>query len=118
MVNGKLEATFTQLFEAGCIQTGSDYCDTVDEAEKRHARMFAAIFNATDYNPCDGCPINYKECEAFHKYHTFAKHQVTTREERIRKATTPPSGESVAQMAQRLGISKNEVRRRKHKGEI
>lgn len=85
---------------------------------------------ATNRNICDGCPKTDRaqslkdiKCECFNKYHTMVKQQKLVSEARVANATTPPGtskypGLSIAQIAEKLGVSKSEVRRRKLEGTI
>lgn len=114
---GHLLATFDQAHEAGCLQaemlTGCSY--------------FGMLMVSTRLNPCDGCPV-WKEdgpaCGTFQMYHTAYAYAKESQEEAIKKATTPPVvqghpefiGLTTKQIAEKLGISKNEVRRRKAAG--
>jgi hypothetical protein len=113
--NGQLSRDFVALADAGCMQT--------EPGEP----LFLALWVATGGNPCDGCP-EYRggNCRAYQRHHTDAINETICRKSwSTRKATTPPqmqgsrfSGMSVKQIAERLGISKNEVRRRKTAGTL
>jgi len=94
----------------GCIQ-----------AENEALRpMFYSLMTLTQNNPCAGCPVwtdNGPNCKAFQKHHTAFQ--------AARQATTPhnvPSGPfmgmSIRQIAQQLGVSISEVRRRKVAGTL
>jgi len=117
-IQGILLGTFQQLHSAGCIQTQSDAYATPEEALENAGEYFYMIMRFTSRNPCEDCPIKSSQCNAFKHYHSSAKGQAFERKQRIEKATSPLTGESVAQIAKRLGISKNEVRRRKHRNEL
>lgn len=121
----KLDGTFEQLFEAGCIQTGCDTLENIEAADKFFRRYFQGIMTETKSNPCSGCPaFNDGGCEAYQIYHTHAQEQ----RERIARqkkenATRPPGTEkypglSVKQIAQQMGISISQVRRLKAQGAI
>jgi hypothetical protein len=114
---GQLAGTFEQLMEAGCIQ-----------AENRELEpLFYALMVATTRNPCDGCPIwNDKgpACAAFQQYHS-AYHRAEEKQQQVIKEAMTPSnvppghplfGLSVKQIAEKLGVSIGEVRRRKVSG--
>ena len=114
-----LPLRFEDLFEAGCIQTHSDRFDNVDDAINEGAReYFFHIMQATFNNPCSGCPVTKENCKAYLTYHSEPGKLKCEASARHAKATTPPGGETVAQIAARLGISKNEVRRRKVSGTL
>ncbi len=116
---GRLEGTFEQLMEAGCIQ-----------AENREMeQLFYVLMMATAKNPCDGCPIwgdKGPGCVAFQQYHS-AYHRAEERQQQVVKDATTPSnvppghplfGLSVKQIAAQLCISIGEVRRRKASGTL
>lgn len=117
---GYLKAEFADLQSAGCIQ-----CET-NELEP----MFTALMLATRCNPCGGCPKWQQrgdECKAFRLYHSAWRNKQQARDRRIAEATQPRAKNSdnakfynlsVAQIAERLGISKSEVRRRKVAGTL
>lgn len=115
-----LRASFEQLHEAGCIQTGADMFDTVEKARPQFEQMFAGLMFATRLDPCTtGCAaFDNGKCLAYVKYHSVPVNERRTRDARVIRATTAPTGESVSQIAKRLGISKNEVRRRKQAGTL
>lgn len=114
---GELRADFDQLHAAGCIQTGADVHKDLAVAKEQFARIFELLVRETAGNLCKGCPALDGGCEAHRRYF---KPEVT--KERLKKdATKPPGtkdhpGKSVATIAAELGISKNEVRRRKVAG--
>lgn len=107
----ELLVTFDQAHESGCIQAV-------------HGPPFWALMIATNLDPCNDCPV-WKEdgpaCKTFQMYHTAYAHVKESQEEAVKKATTPPAvqghpeftGLTTKQIAEKLGISKNEVRRRK-----
>jgi len=116
---GQLKGTFEQLFEAGCIQTGAGTADTLEEAVASFTEYFVNVQTLTMRNPCNGCPeFKNSSCSAYKQYHTESLQQQHNRDARVRAATTAPGGKTVAQIAKELGISKNEVRRRKQRGEL
>ena len=112
---GQLSGSFEELFAAGCIQTGADTADTLEEAQGSFAGYFAGIMTATSHNPCDGCPV-FKggSCSAYKQFHSEARQAGVQRHAQIQAVP----GKTVAQLAKELGISKNEVRRRKTRGEL
>jgi hypothetical protein len=116
---GRLNGTFEQLGEAGCIQAESPEL----------MPLFTQLMLATALNPCAGCPIwseNGPECVAFQRYHSAYRRAEETRQKAVRDATTPsnvPSGHrfsglTVRQIAGELGVSLSEVRRRKASGTL
>lgn len=129
---GRLNGSFSELHAAGCIQTGADSCPELSEAIKEFGTLFAMLQIATGGNVCDGCPkadwnrptrIEQVQCKAFQKYHSMARYEHAKRKIQLESATSPPGtdqfpGLSVAQIADRLGVSKSEVRRRKQAGTI
>jgi len=116
---GQLVGTFEQLMEAGCIQ-----------AENREMEpLFYALMVATKMNPCDGCPVWSNKgpgCVAFQQYHSAYQCAEEKQQQVIKDATAPsnvPSGHeffglSVKQIAEKLGVSIGEVRRRKARGTL
>lgn len=112
---GVLRGSFEELHAAGCIQTGADIHDNVDNARARFSSLFAGLMLMTNRNICDGYPA-YKNgaCPCFQKYHTQAISNNATRP----PGTDQHPGLSVGQIAEKLGISKAEVRRRKIAGTI
>lgn len=116
---GRLEGTFEQLMEAGCIQ-----------AENREMEpIFYALMVATKKNPCDGCPVwgdKGPACVAFQQYHSAYYCAEERQRQVIREATVPNNvprghqffGMSVKQIAEQLGVSIGEVRRRKANGTL
>jgi hypothetical protein len=116
---GKLRASFKELFEAGCIQTGGDSHGSLEVATGTFSLRFIALMLLTENNPCDGCPVfQGGSCRAYKRYHTGPTNQRIQNQARIKAATTAPGGKSVRQLAKELNISINEVRRRKHRGEL
>ncbi|MHA2265617.1 MAG: hypothetical protein ACXAEN_24765 [Candidatus Thorarchaeota archaeon] len=109
---GQLKGSFEELFEAGCIQTGADVVDTFEEAQ-RLRNLYVHLQTATQGNPCNGCPeFKSGTCSAYKKYHSESINK------RVKATTTVSKGKTVAQLAKEHGISKNEVRRRKHRGDL
>ena len=116
---GLLKGTLEQLKEAGCIQT-------VDE------KVFKGLMKATVSNPCNGCPVwaeGGPKCGAFQSYHTsWARHQEALKAKLVadKAAVTPhnaPEGHVFAdmnmkQIAETLGVSLSEARRRKAAGTL
>jgi len=121
-----LKARFSELFENGCIQTGADTYNNGDEAIKKMGIMFQALWVGTDRNPCKECPVEKEKCLAYRRFNT--EHQEKIRKqlaeaERRKNATKAPGtdsfpGLSVKQIAEKLNVSKSEVRRRKLAGTI
>jgi len=114
---GQLIGTFQQLMDAGCFQ-----------AENREMEpLFYGLMVATKKNPCDGCPVWGNKgpgCAAFQQYHS-AYHRAEEKQQQVIKDATTPSnvppgheffGLSVKQIAEKLGVSIGEVRRRKAGG--
>jgi len=101
-----LMGTFEQLHAARCMQTGNEDGDQPITSD--WVKRLVALMVLTNQDPCTtGCPA-FKDgrCPAYQQYHTAC----------VKKTNAIKPVESVAQIAKRLGISKNEVRRRKHKG--
>lgn len=119
---GTLTGTFEELHSQGCIQTGTDVYSDIKEAATHFLRLFSALKIATNGNLCDGCPaFNYGNCKAFKKYHSSEIQKTLDGICSAVNATTPPGtakypGMSVRQIAEKLGISIGEVRRRKQAG--
>lgn len=120
---GLLVGTFDELRAAGCIQTGCDTdADKYDEASWR--LLFDALMTETRRNPCDGCPVWHKgQCKAYVQFNTRMIRAATEARERLAGATEAPGTAqfpslSVKQIADKLNISKSEVRRRKLHGEL
>lgn len=116
---GQLVGTFQQLMDAGCIQA---------EVPKLKP-YFYAIMIITAGNPCDGCPvwvINGSGCTAFRQYHTAHRRAEEKQKRTVEDATTPHNvpvdhplaGLSVKKIAEKLGVSIGEVRRRKASGTL
>ena len=115
---GCLRCDFDGLKKAGCIQ-----CETDDLKP-----MFFALMMATLWNPCYGCPVwrdKGDQCEAFRRFHSAWHDKQLERDRRIVSATGPCQkngekweGYSVAKIAEELGLSKSEVRRRKVAGTL
>lgn len=107
---GTLSRDFDGLQLSGCIQAETEAL----------LPLFIGLWTATRGNPCDGCPVwrdKGPACKAFQLHHTAYRDAEFRRTARIAQATQP-DGESVAQIAKRLGISKSEVRRRKVAGTL
>lgn len=116
---GRLTGTFDQLMAAGCLQ-----------AEVPGLLMiFRLLMVETSANPCAGCPVwNRKgpECGAFREYHSAYAQSVKKQEQVIKDATTPNNvpaehplaGLSIKKIAEKLGVSISEVRRRKANGTL
>lgn len=114
---GQLTATFDQLFEADCIQTGSDLHNSVHAAKKAHGMMFELLMQTTRNNPCDGCPVmetKGNRCGAFKLYHTS---QAAAQKARM-MGNDNYLGVPVKALARELNISVNEVRRRRVAGTL
>ena len=122
---GRILGTFEMLHRAHCIQTGWDQHEELNDAEHHFGEMFRALMLETEGNICKGCPVlNDGACKAYQTFHSQAisdrKAEQMRREERL-NATKPPGtdkypGMSIRQIANELGISKGEVRRRKQAG--
>lgn len=119
---GQLVGTFQQLMDAGCIQAENWEMEP----------LFYGLMVVTAANPCDGCPVwgaKGPGCVAFQRYHS-AYHRAEECQQQVVKdvkdATTPsnvPAGHplfglSVKQIAEKLGVSIGEVRRRKASGTL
>jgi len=116
---GQLNGSFGELFEAGCIQTGAGTADTFEEARQSFREYFLRIYVDLMGNPCNGCPeFKGGSCPAYEQFHDGAQQSRVQGHARIQAATTAPGGKTVAQLAKELGVSKNEVRRRKTRGEL
>lgn len=113
---------FSALFNAGCIQTGADLFDE-PPGEDWHNRFYI-LATITNNNPCNGCPVyNGGKCTAFQRYHTAALEKKQAQEQRIKESTAPQGTKkypnmSVSQIADKLNVSKKQVRRMKTNGEI
>ncbi len=123
VIHGRLTASFQQAYEAGCIQTGADTYKTLGEAVDQFFATYMVLMQMTGNNPCEGCPVKASACKCFRLYHTMPAEAKQTSADRITSATMPPGtkkypGLSIAQIAEELGVSKSEVRRRKAAGEI
>lgn len=127
---GILRGTFDQLWKAGCIQTGNDG-QKGDDEPKRVAGFrdrWPGLMQLCNFDPCTtGCPeFRDGKCKAYQQYHTQYQEEQRKeqqRRERSKDATRAPGtaqfpGLSVKQIADQLGISKNEVRRRKQAGTL
>ena len=113
---GKLTGSFAELYVAGCIQTGSDICDTVEEADRQIGTMFSLLQLELNGNICNGCPVmelNGSQCKAFKQYHTSQASK-----KRTRGNESVYEGWTVKQIAAKLNISQNEVRRRRFAGTL
>ena len=115
---GQLTGSFRELMDHGCIQA----------ADVRLYPIFEGLMILTNNNPCAGCPVwsnHGPECQAFQRYNTAFQARLKQQAEALEQATTPhniPSGPlaglSVRQIAQQLGVSISEVRRRKAAGTL
>jgi len=113
-----LVATFSQLHEMGCIQTGADVHDDVRVAEKRMGGLFAAVVGLSHGNPCPGCPaLQGGKCRAYLAFNTGASKPIVVPPTVASNSLNYP-GMSVRQIAEKLGVSMNEVRRRKLAGTL
>lgn len=113
---GKLTGSFGELFAAGCIQTGADICDTVEEADHQIGTMFSLLQLELNGNICNGCPVmelNGSQCKAFKQYHTSQASK-----KRTKGNESVYEGWTVKQIAAKLNISQNEVRRRRFAGTL
>lgn len=104
---GRLESTKAALAAAGCLQAGPHYFH---------------VFQATHGNPCATCAgFDAGNCPAFARYHTGAvrwlQRQQPTVPHNVRPGH-PLDGLSVRKLAERLGVSVAEVRRRKREGRL
>ena len=71
-----LTGTFEELFAAGCIQTGADVCDDLEEAKPKFRKLFMALSLVTHGDICNGCPaFKGGSCKAYRTYHTAAMRQ-------------------------------------------
>jgi len=115
---GQLLGTFQQLMDAGCVQAEMPAL----------LPLFFGLMALTNQNPCAGCPIwdnKGPECKAFQEYHSASARVIATQQV-IKDATTPNNvpaehplaGLSVKKIAEKLGISIGEVRRRKAAGTL
>lgn len=115
-MNGQLNATFPELHTAGCIQA--------ERATRDGMMLFFGLMQQTNNNPCNGCPaFDEGRCKAYKQYHTLPNSVKVATANRIKHATKPSGTDkypdmSVKQIAATLGISKNEVRRRKQAGTL
>lgn len=117
---GILEPHFDELQAAGCIQCESEGL----------RQMFNGLWAVTGRNPCNGCPIwetRGPTCEAFRRHHSAWKEAQLRSASDLRDATQPEDknssnpelfGLSVRAIAQKLGVSISEVRRRKAAGTL
>lgn len=116
---GTISATREELQQAGCINA-------------EDATMFAFIMQKTANNPCNGCGQWHSDgpaCKAFQAHHSAYKRFLqseASRKAEQKEAVTPhnaPEGHPFAKMnmkqiAEALGISKNEAVRRKQAGTL
>ncbi len=107
-MHGLLTGGFDKLKNAGCIQCENDSLRP----------MFSGLMQLTGGDVCEECPITKGDCRAHQQYHTDALRASSDRLRHILNATTPAGGETTKQVAARLGISKNEVRRRRTAGTL
>ncbi len=113
---GKLTGSFAELYAVGCIQTGSDLCATVEEADRQMRTMFSLLQLELNGNICNGCPVmelNGSQCKAFRQYHTSQASK-----KRMKGNESVYEGWTVKQIAEKLNISQNEVRRRRFAGTL
>lgn len=113
---GKLTGNFGELFAAGCMQTGADVCDTAVEGAERYSVLFLGLMSVTNGNICDACPVmelNGSQCKAFKQYHTSQASK-----KRTKGNESVYEGWTVKQIAAKLNISQNEVRRRRFAGTL
>lgn len=123
---GQLKGRFEELWEDNCLQTGNEDGDvTLDDARVRWGPYFVGIMRETYNNPCAGCPVlNGGKCPAFQKFHTAAASSRVRDNDSASVADTKPPGTknfrgmSVKQIAEKLRVSKSEVRRMKHRGQL
>lgn len=116
---GKLSDSFFDLHAAGCIQTGADVHSDPKVASSRHGGMFAAIYGLTHGNPCAGCPaFNGGRCKAYQAHHEDARRVPIKVDPKIPSNSDNYPGMSVKQIAEKLGVSMSEVRRRKLTGTL
>ena len=101
-LNGALNASFFQAFNAGCIQTGADTEISIAEAYRQFSELFRGLRFATDGNICAGCPVNVRQCVAHALYYR-------TRTAELDKSEL--SLETVRQEAKRRDVSISQVRR-------
>lgn len=117
--HGTLDGTFEELHAAGCIQTGADSLDDVDMAKVVHGSIFELLRASTNGNICQGCPVmdlRGSKCVAFQKYHSTQKRK--PREDGKLTNDEAYGGWTIAEIAAKLNISKNEVRRRRIAGTL
>lgn len=110
---GQLLGTFEELHAVGCIQTGADVGD-LGQVRAKFEPLFHALQLMTGHNVCDGCPaFNNGACRAFLKFHT-SRAAALSKPMRIQQKLT----KSIRQWARELGVSINEVQRRRDRGEL
>ena len=117
-----LTATYDQARALGCI-LATGHMDSEDyEIERSHGDPCRG---RVDGRPCRS--FNDGKCPCYRQHHTTAKAlQAGIVLSKVHRATPEHHGQvssdfahlSVGQIAKKLGISKNEVRRRKQKGEL
>lgn len=136
LTRGTLDASFEELHAAGCIQTGSDRYDNAETALVSCGNVFYALMSLTARNPCNGCPVAYRRipnksgplsiaCSAFQKHHTAPQSVRTASQSQIEQATQAgnKNGDQwanvpIRKIAEQLGITLSEARRRKAAGEL
>lgn len=109
-----LMGSFEKLFQDGCIMTGADKEQMLQEAKKKYARTFYELMVATNCMPCERCPMKMTECSAYKRNNVKA----LIKKKPPQVGTEKYPNMTVKQIAELLGISKNEVRRRKHEGTL
>lgn len=116
---GTLTGTFEELHAAGCIQTGADAGYTAAQAKREFGKLFVDLQIATRGNFCDGCPeFRNGSCPAFKKYHTSRMAAGVVRNVAEPKVEVKPTPKPIRVLARELGISINEVQRRRDRGEL
>lgn len=121
--DGKLMGSVEALHDAGCIQTladthdGKKWAELHADVQVTAATMFLGLHTMTHQNPCNGCPIDRSKCQAFKMYHT----SVNATPLKVAPASdysTKYPGLTVAQIADKLGVSKSQVRKMKLEGAL
>ncbi len=109
--------TFAQLHELGCKRTGADRQSDVRKAEKQHGGMFATLTRFGQGNVCSGCP-EVGKCKAFRTINPSAAPIVADVDPHLPSNSPNYPGLIVCQIAEKLGVSMNEVKRRKSAGTL